>query len=198
MLFFPDQHLGRNTAVLKMGMSLDDCVVWDPHRPNGGLTVEQLQAARMILWKGHCSVHGRFSPAVVDELRATVPGIKILVHPECTHEVVLKADLVGSTEFIIKTIEAAPAGTSWAIGTELNLVKRLAQAHPDKHIVFLDKTVCFCSTMNRIDLPHLVWALESLVAGTVVNQIEVDPETERWAKVALQRMLDLPGQSHKD
>jgi quinolinate synthase len=198
VLFLPDQHLGRNTAVLQMGLSLDDCVVWDPRQPNGGLTAEQLRDARMILWKGHCSVHGRFSPAVVDELRATIPGVQVLVHPECQHEVVLKADLVGSTEFIIKTIEAAPAGSSWAIGTELNLVKRLAQAHPDKQIAFLDKTVCYCSTMNRIDLPHLVWALESLVAGTVVNRIEVDPETERWAQVALQRMLDLPGRSHKD
>jgi len=198
VLFLPDQHLGRNTAVLQLGMSLDDCVVWDPRQPNGGLGAEQLREARMILWKGHCSVHGRFSPEVVDELRATIPDVKILVHPECRHEVVTKADLVGSTEFIIQTIEAAPAGSSWAIGTELNLVKRLASAHPDKHIVFLDKTVCYCSTMNRIDLPHLVWALESLVAGTVVNRIEVDPDTERWALVALQRMLDLPGRTSRD
>ena len=198
VLFFPDQHLGRNTAVLKMGMTLDDCVVWDPRQPDGGLTAAELQGARMILWKGHCSVHGRFSPDVVDDLRATIPGVNILVHPECVHEVVLKADLVGSTEFIIKTIEAAPAGTAWAIGTELNLVKRLAAQHPDKRIVFLDKTVCYCATMNRIDLPHLVWALESLVAGTVVNRIQVDPETERYAKIALQRMLDLPGKSHRD
>ena len=152
----------------------------------------------MILWRGHCSVHGRFSPAVVDELRATIPDVQILVHPECTHEVVLKADLVGSTEFIIKTIEAAPAGSGWAIGTELNLVKRLAAAHPDKRIAFLDKSVCYCSTMNRIDLPHLVWALESLAAGTVVNRIEVDADTSHWARVALQRMLDLPGRSHRD
>jgi quinolinate synthase len=195
VLFFPDQHLGRNTAVLQMGFSLDDCVVWNPHKPNGGLTVEELRAAKMILWKGHCSVHGRFSPEVVDQLRATVPGIQILVHPECTHEVVTKADLVGSTEFIINTIEAAPAGSSWAIGTELNLVQRLANDHPDKHIAFLDKTVCYCSTMNRIDLPHFVWALENLVAGTVVNQIEVDPETEKQALVALQRMLDLPART---
>jgi quinolinate synthase len=198
VLFFPDQHLGRNTAVLKMGLTLDDCVVWDPQRPNGGLTTQQLADATMILWKGHCSVHGRFTPEVVDKLRATVPGIQILVHPECTHEVVLKADLVGSTEFIIKTIEAAPAGSSWAIGTELNLVKRLAAGHPDKNIVFLEKNVCYCSTMNRIDLPHLVWALESLVKGVVVNQIDVDDETERHALVALQRMLDLPGKSHRD
>jgi quinolinate synthase len=198
VLFLPDQHLGRNTAVLKMGLTLDDCVVWDPHRPNGGLTTEQLRDAKMILWKGHCSVHGRFSEEVVDELRATIPGIQILVHPECKHEVVLKADLVGSTEFIINTIEAAPAGSSWAIGTELNLVKRLAAAHPDKRITFLDKTVCYCSTMNRIDLPHFVWAMESLVAGQVVNRIEVDPETEKHALVALERMLALPGKTSKD
>lgn len=198
VLFLPDQHLGRNTAVLQMGLSLDDCVVWDPHRPNGGLTTEQLRDATMILWKGHCSVHGRFSEQVVDELRATIPGVNILVHPECKHEVVLEADLVGSTEFIIKTIEAAPAGSSWAIGTELNLVKRLAAAHPDKQITFLDKTVCYCSTMNRIDLPHFVWAMEALVEGTVVNRIEVDPETERWALVALERMLALPGKTAKD
>jgi quinolinate synthase len=193
VLFLPDQHLGRNTAVLKLGLSLDDCVVWDPHQANGGLTAQQLRDAKMILWKGHCSVHGRFSPEVVDQLRATIPDVNILVHPECSHEVVTKADLVGSTEFIIRTIEAAPAGSSWAIGTELNLVQRLANAHPDKNIVFLDKTVCYCSTMNRIDLPHFVWALENLVAGNVVNVIEVDPETEKQAQVALQRMLDLPG-----
>ncbi len=198
VLFLPDQHLGRNTAVLKLGMSLDDCVVWDPRQPDGGVAPEALARARMILWKGHCSVHGRFSVDVVDELRARRPGIQILVHPECTHEVVTRADLVGSTEFIIKTIEAAPAGSSWAIGTELNLVQRLARAHPDLDIAFLDRNVCYCSTMNRIDLPHLVWALESLVDGVVVNRITVDPETERWAKVALQRMLDLPGRSHRD
>jgi quinolinate synthase len=198
VLFLPDQHLGRNTAVLKLGIPLEECVVWNPLLPHGGLSPEQMRDAKVILWKGHCSVHGRFSAEVVDALRETVPGVKILVHPECTHEVVLKADLVGSTEFIIKTIEAAEPGSSWAIGTELNLVKRLANAHPDKQIMFLDKTVCYCSTMNRIDLPHLVWALESLVEGTVVNQIEVDPETERWAKVALQRMLDLPGKSARD
>jgi quinolinate synthase len=198
VLFFPDQHLGRNTAVLKLGMSLEDCVVWNPLLPHGGLSDEQLRDAKMILWKGHCSVHGRFSADVVDDLRATIPGVKVLVHPECAHEVVLKANLVGSTEFIIKTIEAAEPGTSWAIGTELNLVQRLAKNHPDKQITFLDKTVCYCSTMNRIDLPHLVWALESLADGTVVNRIEVDPETERWAKVALQRMLDLPGKSSRD
>ncbi len=193
VLFLPDQHLGRNTAVLKLGYSLDDCVVWNPLRPGGGLTTQQLRDAKMILWRGHCSVHGRFRAEVIDELRAKRPGINILVHPECSHDVVVKADLIGSTEFIIKTIEAAPPGSAWAIGTELNLVKRLADAHPDKTIVFLDRNVCYCSTMNRIDLPHLVWALESLAAGVVVNRIEVDPDTEREALVALERMLALPG-----
>jgi quinolinate synthase len=198
ILFLPDEHLGRNTAVLKMGFTLDDCIVWNPRLPNGGNTLEAIQAARMILWKGHCSVHGRFTPDVIDELRSKHDDLQVIVHPECTHEVVLKADMVGSTEFIIKTIEAAPAGSTWAIGTELNLVKRLATDHPDKNIVFLDRNVCYCSTMNRIDLPHLVWALESLVAGNVVNVIEVDPDTEHWAKIALDRMLALPGKSHKD
>ncbi len=198
VLFLPDQHLGRNTAVLKMGMTLEDCVVWNPQLPGGGLTAQELRDAKVILWRGHCSVHGRFTADVVDALRAQHPGINILVHPECTHDVVLKADLVGSTEFIIKTIEAAPAGSTWAIGTELNLVKRMADTHPDKNIVFLDRNVCYCSTMNRIDLPHFVWAMESLVAGVVVNQIEVDPDTEHYAKIALERMLALPGKSHRD
>ena len=192
VLFLPDQHLGRNTAVQKLGLSLDDCVLFDPRKPNGGLTVEQLQAASMILWKGHCSVHGRFSRECVDEVRERVPGVSVLVHPECKHEVVTAADLVGSTEFIIRTIEAAPAGSAWAIGTELNLVSRLAKQHPDKTIVFLDKTVCFCSTMNRIDLPHLVSALQSLVEGHVINRIEVDSETAYLAKLALDQMLALP------
>jgi quinolinate synthase len=198
VLFLPDQHLGRNTAVLKLGLSLDDCVVWNPHKPNGGLTAEELRDAKMILWKGHCSVHGRFTSDVIDDLRAKIDDLNVIVHPECQHEVVLKADFVGSTEYIIKTIEAAPAGSSWAIGTELNLVSRLAKAHPDKNIVFLDRNVCYCSTMNRIDLPHFVWAMESLVEGVVVNRIEVDPQTEQEALVALQRMLDLPGKSHRD
>jgi quinolinate synthase len=198
VLFLPDQHLGRNTAVLQLGLSLDDCVVWNPLLPGGGLTEQQLRDARMILWKGHCSVHGRFSADVIDELRAQHPGIQVLVHPECNHDVVRKADLVGSTEFIIKTLDAAPAGSSWAVGTELNLVKRLADAHPDKQVAFLDRTVCYCSTMNRIDLPHLVWALESLADGHLVNVIEVDPQTEAEAKVALQRMLDLPARATRD
>ncbi|MEU9885433.1 quinolinate synthase NadA [Sphaerisporangium sp. NPDC051011] len=192
VLFLPDQHLGRNTAVLEMGFSLDDCVVYNPHRPNGGLTDQQLRDAKMILWRGHCSVHGRFTADCVDEVRARIPGVNVLVHPECRHDVVTKADQVGSTEYIIKTLEAAPAGSAWAVGTELNLVKRLAAAHPDKTVTFLDRTVCYCSTMNRIDLPHLVWALESLVEGQVVNQITVDPETTSWAKLALDRMLALP------
>ena len=192
VLFLPDQHLGRNTAVLEMGMSLDDCVVYNPHRPNGGLTVQQLRDAKMILWKGHCSVHGRFSKESVDEVRARVPGVNVLVHPECRHEVVTAADLIGSTEYIIKALEQAPAGSSWAIGTELNLVRRLAGEHPDKNVMFLDKTVCFCSTMNRIDLPHLVWSLESLVRGEVVNQITVDEETAKYARAALDQMLALP------
>ncbi len=193
ILFLPDQHLGRNTAVRELGLSLDDCVVFDPRKPSGGLTTEQLHAAKVILWKGHCSVHGRFTAACVDDVRDRIPGVSVIVHPECTYEVVTKADFVGSTEKIIATIAAAPSGSAWAIGTELNLVKRLAQDNPDKTIAYLDKSVCFCSTMNRIDLPHLVWVLESLVAGQVVNRIEVDPETAKWAKVSLDRMLALPG-----
>ena len=192
VLFLPDQHLGRNTAVRDLGMSLDDCVVYNPHKPGGGLTAEELRAAKMILWRGHCSVHGRFSLDSVRDVRERIPGVNVLVHPECKHEVVAAADQVGSTEFIIKALDAAPAGSKWAIGTELNLVRRLALAHPDKEIVFLDRTVCFCSTMNRIDLPHLVWALESLAAGRTVNRIQVDPETEKFAKLALERMLALP------
>ncbi|HEX6967703.1 MAG TPA: quinolinate synthase NadA [Micromonosporaceae bacterium] len=192
VLFLPDQHLGRNTAVREMGFGLDDCVLYDPHKPNGGLTAQQLRDARMILWRGHCSVHGRFTLDSVEEVRQRVPGVNVLVHPECRHEVVAAADQVGSTEYIIRTIEAAPAGSAWAVGTELNLVRRLALRHPDKQIMFLDRTVCFCSTMNRIDLPHLVWALEELVAGRVVNQITVDPTTAHHARLALDQMLALP------
>ncbi|NJQ08003.1 quinolinate synthase NadA [Streptomyces lonarensis] len=194
VLFLPDQHLGRNTAVRDMGMTPEDCVVYNPHKPGGGLTTQQLRDARMILWRGHCSVHGRFSLESVREVRERIPGVNVLVHPECKHEVVAAADHVGSTEHIIRTLEEAPAGSKWAIGTELNLVRRLAlrYAAQDKEVVFLDRTVCFCSTMNRIDLPHLVWALESLAAGRVVNRIQVDPETERYARAALERMLALP------
>ena len=191
VLFLPDQHLGRNTAV-QMGFDVDDCVLYDPHKPGGGLTATQLREAKMILWRGHCSVHGRFTLSCVEEVRLRVPGVNVLVHPECRYEVVTAADHVGSTEYIISTINAAPAGSAWAVGTELNLVRRLANAHPDKEIMFLDRTVCYCSTMNRIDLPHLVWALEELVAGRVVNQIVVDPDTALHARVALDRMLALP------
>jgi quinolinate synthase len=191
VLFMPDEHLGRNTAVRQLGLSLSDCVQYDPRRPMGGLTPEQLRDAKMILWRGHCSVHGRFSAENVDEVRARVPGVQVLVHPECKYEVVEKADLVGSTEFIITALEAAPAGSSWAVGTELNLVRRMAAAHPDKKIMFLEKTVCYCSTMNRIDLPHLVTSLENLAAGRVVNQIEVDPTVAANARLALDRMLTL-------
>ncbi len=192
VLFLPDQHLGRNTAVLELGLTLDDCVLFDPHKPGGGLTAQQLRAAKMILWRGHCSVHGRFTAENVDDVRARIPDVNILVHPECRHDVVLKADLVGSTEFIIKTLDAAPPGSSWAVGTELNLVRRLANQHPDKQIVFLEKTVCYCATMNRIDLPHLVHSLESLVRGEVVNQINVDESVATNARLALDRMLALP------
>ncbi|HWJ85306.1 MAG TPA: quinolinate synthase NadA [Cellulomonas sp.] len=193
VLFMPDQHLGRNTAVRALGLSLDDCVVFDPRKPNGGLTVQELKAARMILWRGHCSVHGRFSERNVTDIRAAAPGVTVLVHPECKHEVVEAADMVGSTEYIIKALDAAPAGSTWAIGTELNLVRRLAAAHPDKQVHYLDSTVCFCSTMNRIDLPHLVWAMESLVAGRTPNRIVVDADDAHWARVALDQMLALPG-----
>jgi quinolinate synthase len=192
VLFLPDQHLGRNTAVLELGMSLDDCVLYDPHKPNGGLTDEQLRDATMILWRGHCSVHGRFTVDCVTQVRERIPGVRVLVHPECKHEVVTAADEVGSTEYIIRAIEAAPAGSKWAVGTELNLVRRLGNAHPDKQVAFLDRTVCYCSTMNRIDLPHLAWALEELVAGRVPNRITVDPETTHYARIALDQMLALP------
>ncbi|WP_030443284.1 quinolinate synthase NadA [Actinoplanes subtropicus] len=192
VFFLPDQHLGRNTAVLEMGFDLEDCVLYDPHKPNGGLTDQQLRDARMILWRGHCSVHGRFTIDSVREVRERVPGVNVLVHPECRHDVVRAADHVGSTEYIIKALDAAPAGSSWAVGTELNLVRRMALAHPDKQIMFLDRTVCYCSTMNRIDLPHLVWALEELVAGRVPNQITVDEDTAHHARVALDQMLALP------
>ncbi|MCH9718308.1 MAG: quinolinate synthase NadA [Actinomycetia bacterium] len=193
VLFLPDQHLGRNTAVMQLGLSLDDCVVYDPHKRDGGLTSQELAEAKMVLWRGHCSVHGHFVPETVDEVRERVPGVNVLVHPEVRYEVATKADLIGSTEYIIKTIETAEAGSKWAIGTELNLVRRLALQHPDKEIVFLDRSVCFCATMNRIDLPHLNWALQELRRGNVVNQITVDDHTAHWARVALDRMLALPG-----
>ena len=192
IFFLPDQHLGRNTAILHLGLTAEDCVIWNPWKPQGGLTDQELQDAKVILWRGHCSVHGRFSRENVDEVRARIPGVQVLVHPECRNEVVMAADVVGSTEMIIKTVSASPAGSKWAIGTELNLVSRLAKTNPDKEIAFLDKTVCYCSTMNRIDLPHLVWAMENLVAGRVINQISVEDRTAHFARVALERMLALP------
>jgi len=192
VLFLPDQHLGRNTAVLSLGLKLEDCVLWNPWKPNGGLTDDQIKKAKVILWRGHCSVHGRFSVENINTVRAKIAGVKVLVHPECQHDVVSSADVVGSTEMIIKTVKESPAGSKWAVGTELNLVQRLANENPDKQVVFLDKTVCYCSTMNRIDLPHLVWVMESLVNGRLENQIVVEEKIAKYAKVALERMLALP------
>jgi quinolinate synthase len=192
VLFLPDQHLGRNTAVLQLGIGLDECVVFNPHKRDGGLTAQQLHDAKVILWQGHCSVHGRFSAENVAEVRRRAPGVNVLVHPECRHDVVLAADFVGSTEYIIKTLDEAPAGSSWAVGTELNLVRRLAARHPDKRVMFLERSVCYCSTMNRIDLPHLVHSLESLVRGEVHNRITVDARMAEYARLALNRMLALP------
>lgn len=188
LFFFPDEHLGRNTGV-KFGIPLEQMVVWDPRQELGGNTPEELQQARIILWKGFCSVHGRFQPRHVDDRRAEYPGIKVLVHPECRYEVVAKSDLNGSTEFIIKTIADAPIGSEWAVGTELNLVNRLAKRHPDKFVTLLAPDLCMCATMFRISPENLLWSLENLVAGHVVNQIKVDEETARWAVVALERML---------
>ncbi len=188
LFFFPDEHLGRNTAV-KFGVPLDQMVVWDPRQDLGGNTPEKLKNARIILWKGFCSVHGRFQPRHVDDRRAEHPGVKILVHPECRYEVVAKSDLNGSTEFIIKTIAQAPAGSKWAVGTELNLVNRLAKRHPDKFVTLLAPDLCMCATMFRIAPENLLWSLENLVEGRVVNQIKVDEDTAKWARVALERML---------
>ena len=190
LFFFPDEHLGRNTGV-RFGIPLDQMVVWDPRLELGGNTPEQLKGARIILWKGFCSVHGRFLPRHVDEKRAEYPGIKILVHPECRYEVVAKSDLNGSTEFIIKTIDEAPAGSKWAVGTELNLVNRLVNRHQDKMVTLLAPDLCMCATMFRIAPENLLWSLENLVEGHVVNQIKVDDETALWAKVALDRMLQI-------
>jgi quinolinate synthase len=192
IFFLPDQHLGRNTALLHLGLKASDCVLWNPWKPQGGLSDQELLDAKVILWRGHCSVHGRFSVKNVNEVRERVPGVQVLVHPECQNDVVMAADVVGSTEMIIKTVTDSPAGSKWAIGTELNLVQRLARMNPDKEVLFLDKTVCYCSTMNRIDLPHLVWSMENLVAGRTLNQISVEEKTAHFARVALERMLALP------
>ncbi len=188
VLFFPDQHLGRNTA-FQLGYAASDMAVWDPKLERGGLSDEAVAQLTFLLWKGHCSVHQRFSPDHVRAAREQYPGVQVVVHPECDHSVVELADLVGSTEFILKTVQAAPTGATLAIGTEIHMVQRLAVEHPDKTIVSLDPLVCPCSTMFRIDGPHLAWCLEQLVAGTAVNRITVDKQTAEWARVALDRML---------
>jgi quinolinate synthase len=190
VLFFPDQHLGRNTGH-QLGYTEADMVVWDPRRDLGGLEERQVKEATFVLWKGHCSVHQRFRPAHIAAFRAEHPGGQVIVHPECSQDVVAASDQVGSTDFIIAAVAAAPPGSVLAIGTEIHLVQRLAAEHPDRLIVSLDPLICPCSTMFRIDAPHLCWVLEQLVAGQVVNRITVDGETAEWAKVALQRMLDI-------
>ena len=191
VLFFPDQHLGRNTA-LRMGISLEQMPVWDPHEDElGGNRPDAIRRSRVVLWKGHCSVHQMFLPEHVDRFRRKHPDIKILVHPECMMEVVAKADEIGSTGKIIRVVEESPPGTRWAIGTELHLVNRLKKQHPEQEIHFLSSVVCMCATMYRIDLAHLCWALENLAAGTPVNVIRVDDETARYALEALQRMLEV-------
>lgn len=192
ILFFPDQHLGRNTAYA-MGIPLDQMVLWDPKQELGGNNEDQLQPARVVLWKGHCSVHQLFRPEHVDEVRARYPGMKVMVHPECRFEVVEKADLAGSTAYIVKQVEAASPGTKWAIGTEVHLINRLARQHPEQQIIVLSDCQCLCTTMFRIDLPHLCWAIENLVEGKVVNEIKVDAHTRKWATVALERMLAIKG-----
>ena len=192
ILFFPDQHLGRNTAYA-MGYPLDKMVVWDPRQDLGGNAERALQEADFVLWKGHCSVHALFRPEHIDQVRAKYPNMKVIVHPECKWEVVQKADMAGSTAYIVKQVEAAPPGSEWAIGTEVHLVHRLAQQHPEQKIIVLSDCQCLCTTMFRIDLPHLCWTLENLVEGKVVNEIKVDAHTRKWATVALERMLAIKG-----
>jgi quinolinate synthase len=192
VLFFPDEHLGRNTGD-KLGVPDDAMVVWDPRRPLGGHSVSALQRARLILWRGWCSVHARFSVAQIARARREYPGITVIVHPECRREVVEAADLDGSTELILETIAAAPAGSQWAVGTEINMVNRLAAEHPDKRIFCLDPVICPCSTMYRIHPAYLAWVLEALVEGRVVNEIVVAESVKAAARVALGRMLALPG-----
>lgn len=191
VMFFPDQHLGRNTA-LGMGITEDQMPIWNPYADDlGGNTEAALEASKVILWQGHCSVHQMFKPEHVAMFREKHPCIKILVHPECPREVFELADESGSTGKIIQAVEAAPAGSKWAIGTELHLVNRLKQEHPEQEIYFLSPVVCMCATMYRIDLAHLCWSLENLVAGTPINVIEVDEETAKWSLVALERMLEV-------
>jgi quinolinate synthase len=188
MFFFPDQHLGRNTGA-KFGIPLDKMVLWNPHEDLGGNTEDQLREAKLILWRGHCSVHGRFKPWHVDKVRAEIPGVQVLVHPECMREVVEISDLDGSTSFIIKTVENSPSGSKWAIGTELNLVNRLQQRFPDKEIHLLAPDLCMCATMYRIAPQNLAWSMDNLVNGVVVNEIVVDEETKHFAGIALERMI---------
>lgn len=191
VMFFPDQHLGRNTA-MGMGISNDQMPLWNPHNDDlGGNTEEALQQSKVILWRGHCSVHQMFKAEHVELLRKNHPGIQILVHPECPQEVFELSDVSGSTGAIIKAVREAPAGSKWAIGTELHLVNRLKQEHPEQEIHFLSPVVCMCATMYRIDLPHLAWTLENFAAGTPINTIRVDDETSKWSLVALERMLDV-------
>ena len=192
ILFLPDQHLGRNTA-FAMGIPLSEMVVWDPYMLNGGVAPERLKAAKVILWKGHCSVHQRFLPEHVDRIRRDEPGMTVVVHPECRWEVCQKADVLGSTEKIIQTIEQGAPGSSFAVGTEIHLVNRLAERFKPlgKKVITLDDSGCLCTTMYRISPAHLAWALENLVEGKVVNQIKVSDETKYWAKVALDRMLEV-------
>ncbi|MEZ5182872.1 MAG: quinolinate synthase NadA [Acidimicrobiales bacterium] len=190
VLFFPDQHLGRNTGIA-MGYGHDDMRVWNPRLELGGLGEDDVRDATFLLWKGHCSVHQRFTPNHVAAFRAEHPDGIVIAHPECAHEVCSIADEVGSTDYIIKAVAAAPADSTIAIGTEIHLVNRLAAETPDKTVVSLDPLVCPCSTMFRIDAPHLAWILENLVEGRILNRITVDERTTEWAKVALQRMLDI-------
>ncbi len=191
VFFFPDQHLGRNTA-LKMGITNPQMPVWDPYADDlGGNTEQAIRDSKVVLWKGHCSVHQMFRAEHVHAFRKKYPDIKILVHPECPQEVNDIADISGSTSKIMKTVEAAPPGTRWAIGTELHLVNRLKKDHPDQDIHFLSPVVCMCATMYRIDLAHLAWSIENLIAGSIVNEIRVDDETSRFSMIALERMLQV-------
>lgn len=190
MFFFPDQHLGRNTGA-KFGIPLEKMVLWNPHEELGGNTEEELHEAKLILWRGHCSVHGRFKPWHVDQIRKEIPDVKVLVHPECPREVVELADFNGSTSYIIKMVEKAESGTKWAIGTEVNLVNRLQSRFPDKDIRLLAPDLCMCATMYRIAPQNLAWAMENLLEGNIVNEIVVDDETKQFALVALERMINL-------
>jgi quinolinate synthase len=190
VLFLPDEHLGRNTA-FRMGIPLDQMVVWDPYRELGGNTPETVHHARVILWKGYCSVHQRFRPEHIERVRRTHPGIRVIVHPECRFEVAQAADKIGSTEGIIKAITESPAGSQWAVGTEIHLVNRLSKELTGRKIISLDPSVCVCTTMFRITPQHLLWALENLAAGNVVNRISVDDRTRHFARIALDRMLSL-------